>query len=66
MSVSLQSEPLLTVQDVARHFNVPVSWVYAKAEGGDLPSLKLGRYLRFRFLDVEAYLVAQSRGRVSQ
>jgi excisionase family DNA binding protein len=49
------------VQDVARRFSVPVSWVYAKAEAGELPHVKLGRYLRFHAADIQAYLVAQRR-----
>jgi excisionase family DNA binding protein len=56
------AEPLLTVQDVARIFNVPVSWVYAKAEAGDLAHHHIGRYLRFRASDLELYLAAQRRG----
>ena len=61
MNTAESPEPLLTVQDVARRFNVPTSWAYAKAEAGELPSIKLGRYLRFRAADIEAYLRAQRR-----
>jgi excisionase family DNA binding protein len=53
--------PALNVQDVARLFNVPVSWVYAKVEDGSLPHFKLGRYVRFRASDIEAYLAANFR-----
>jgi excisionase family DNA binding protein len=56
------AEPLHTVQDVARRFNVPVSWAYAKAEANEIVHHKLGRYLRFRACDIEAYLSAQRRG----
>jgi len=55
------SEPVLTVQDVARRFNVPVSWVYAKVEDGTLPHYKIGRYVRFNARDIEAYLAAKFR-----
>jgi excisionase family DNA binding protein len=55
-------EQLLTVHDVARRWQVPISWAYLKAETGELRSLKLGRYLRFRASDIEAYLTAQQRG----
>lgn len=57
------TEALLTVQDVARRFNVPVSWVYAKAEANELPHRKLGKYLRFDATDLDTYLKAQRRGR---
>ena len=55
-------DQLLTVADVAKRFNVPVSWAYSKAEAKELPHIKLGRYLRFRTCDIEAYLAAQQRG----
>jgi predicted DNA-binding transcriptional regulator AlpA len=41
---------LLTVQEVANKFHVPVSWVYERTRrrGFDqLPHIKLGKYLRF-------------------
>lgn len=50
------SPTLLTVQDVATWLRVPVSWVYAKAEAGELPSLKLGRYRRFSAAAITLYL----------
>ena len=59
MSAPENVEPLLTVQDVARRLNVPVSWVYAHAESKELPSLKIGRYRRFRVVDLDEYLAAQ-------
>lgn len=58
----MSDEPLLTVQDVAKRFNVPVSWVYATAEADQLSHIKLGRYLRFRESDIAAYLAAHRRG----
>jgi excisionase family DNA binding protein len=56
------NEQLLTVHDVSRRWQVPVSWAYLKAETGELPHVKLGRYLRFRAEDIETYLAAQQRG----
>ena len=64
MSLTGDTDQLLTVQDLARRFNVPVSWAYAKAEAGELPHIKLGRYLRFRACEIEAYLQTQRRGPV--
>ena len=60
--MSTNDESLLTVQDVALRFSVPVSWVYAQAEADKLPHRKLGRYLRFVPAEIEAYLSAQRRG----
>ena len=40
---------LLTVQQAAALLQVKVSWIYARVEGvGDLPVIRLGKYLRFR------------------
>src|SRR5262245_44418786 len=52
-------DPLLTVQDVARRLAVPVSWVYANAENGTLPSFKVGRYRRFSAEEMDSFLDAQ-------
>ena len=50
---------LLTVAEVADLLNVPKSWVYEHTRPGrrdQLPSVKLGRYRRFRLADVEAFI----------
>ena len=49
-------EPLLTVTDVACRLNKPKSWVYGDV--GSLPAFYVGRGLRFRRADVEAWLEA--------
>ena len=49
-------DSLDTAQETAAHFNVPVSWVYAKAESGELPSYKLGHYRRFRRSEIAEFL----------
>jgi excisionase family DNA binding protein len=55
-------EPLLTVEEVARALNLRVRQVYLLAEDRRpdrrLPSVKLGRLLRFRPEDVRAYVDA--------
>lgn len=55
------SDTLLTVKDVALRLNVPVSWVYAKVESRELPSLKIGRYVRFESSAIEAYIERQRK-----
>jgi predicted DNA-binding transcriptional regulator AlpA len=50
---------LLNARQVAEHLNVSIAWVLAHAEGRRkpvLPSLKLGRSVRFRESDIEAFL----------
>lgn len=50
------SDRLLMAEDVADRLNVPVSWVYAAARRGQFPSVKNGRYVRFRPEDVETWI----------
>ena len=52
-------EPLLGPRDVAHMLGLPLSWVYAAAERGELPSFKLGQYRRFRATEVDAWLERQ-------
>ena len=52
-------EELLTVQDAARLLNVTTSWVYEHTRAGvegQLPSVKIGKYLRFDRRDLRAYI----------
>jgi excisionase family DNA binding protein len=52
-------EDLLTVSEIAAMLKVPVSWVYERTRRsgtGQIPHLKLGKYLRFRRSAVEKWL----------
>jgi excisionase family DNA binding protein len=52
-------DKLLTARQVAERLQVSIGWVQAHATGKHrpvLPSLKLGRTLRFREDEVEAFL----------
>jgi excisionase family DNA binding protein len=51
---------LLDASEVAKRLNLPVTWVREAARRGELPSLKLGHYRRFRSEDVEAWLSKQA------
>jgi len=58
-------DTLLTVQEVADLLRVPPSWVYEHTRPtcrDPLPTIKLGKYLRFIASDVLAY-VESTRGR---
>jgi excisionase family DNA binding protein len=51
--------PLLTAREVARQLGVSIDWVFAHAEGRRhpiLPSLKLGKSVRFRQDDIDLFL----------
>ena len=60
MSSPIQlADLLLTVSEVAQVLRVPRSWVYDHVRPSAhpvLPHVKLGKYLRFRRQDIEAFL----------
>jgi excisionase family DNA binding protein len=47
IKVKADSE-LLGPEELAARLKVPVSWVYENSRLGKIPSVKLGRYVRFR------------------
>ena len=52
---------LLTAGQVAQLLGVPKSWVYAQSREGRLPTVRLGRYYRYRAAVVQAWLAEQER-----
>jgi excisionase family DNA binding protein len=54
---------LLTAENVAALLQVKPSWVYAEARSGRLPCVPVGRYKRFRWAAVEAWIGELERGR---
>jgi excisionase family DNA binding protein len=46
---------LLTPEQLAERFGVLKSQVYRLAREGDLPCVRIGRYVRFRLEDVEQF-----------
>jgi DNA binding domain, excisionase family len=56
-------QPLLTVEQVAEYYGVPVPTLYQWRHRGIGPrASKVGRHLRYRFDDVEKWLDEQSSG----
>ena len=55
------TERLLNAEEVAKLLNVPVSWVRESTRSGAMPVVELGRYRRYRWEDVEAWLESCSR-----
>ncbi len=52
-------EALLTIDRLAAELDVKTSWLYTHAGRADGPPVvKMGKYLRFRRADVEAWLAA--------
>ena len=54
-------EPLLTVEEAARILRVRKSTLYTWAYRRQIPTQKVGKALRFRQKDLEAWLRAQAR-----
>ncbi len=56
---------ILTVQELASRLKVKPTWVYEKMRGrgaNPLPVFKIGRYLRFSWADVCAWLQSTRKG----
>jgi excisionase family DNA binding protein len=43
---------LLTPEELAERMKLPVSWVYEQSRQGNIPTHRLGRYLRFSLTEV--------------
>lgn len=46
---------LLTATELAERWQVPTSWVYAATRSGRIPTVHLGRYYRYRLVDLEVF-----------
>ena len=46
------SGELLDVEGLASALKVPVSWVYEQSRTGKIPTVRVGKYVRFRLNDV--------------
>jgi excisionase family DNA binding protein len=57
METSSQS-PLLTAEQVAAMIGMTPSWVYAQSRSGQIPTVSLGRYRRYRREAIEEWLRA--------
>lgn len=53
------SASLLTAEEVAEILSMGVDWVYAQSRKGRIPTVKLGRYRRYRREAIEAWLAEQ-------
>ena len=47
------------MKQLAATTGLQLHWVYRRVEAGEIPALKLGRYLRFRPSEVAAWLDSQ-------
>ncbi len=58
-----EQSPLLTIDEVSEFLRVPVSSLYRwRSTGSDAPpAIRLGRHLRFRRSDLEAWLEGRTK-----
>lgn len=56
------ADSLLTAAQVAQLLGVPVSWVYEQSRRGQIPTVTLGRYRRYRLEAIEAWVEAIEAG----
>jgi len=49
---------LLTAEELAVSLNVPLSWVYEQSRQGNIPTHRIGRYIRF---DLNEVLASQKK-----
>jgi excisionase family DNA binding protein len=59
-------EEMADVRKLQERTGIPSSWWYTKAEAGDIPSYKLGKYRRFKWSEIEAWLATQRQGPSSE
>src|SRR5687768_2403366 len=50
----LQDEPLLTAEQMEARTSIPATWFLEQARKQAVPHVRLGKYVRFRFSDVQA------------
>lgn len=56
MQTAIQPTGLLTASDVARRLNMAKSGVYALLARGDISHFRIGRLVRIREADLDAFL----------
>ena len=56
MNSQAPERPLLTAEEVAEMIGMGVDWIYAQSRRGRIPTVKLGRYRRYRLEAIEQWL----------
>ena len=49
-------QALLTAEQVAQRLGVTIGWVYSRSRSGQIPTVTLGRYRRYRSEAIEAWV----------
>jgi excisionase family DNA binding protein len=51
---------LISVQEMAKRLDVPISWLYARTRTNEVPHYKVGKYVRFNESEVWEWLKKQN------
>lgn len=54
--IANERRELLTAEDVAELLGMSVDWIWAQTRAGNIPSISLGRYRRYRRHAIEEWL----------
>ena len=57
---------ILTLEELHRYLKIPKPTIYALAQNGRLPAVKIGKHWRFRKTDIDEWLNAQKWARPLQ
>ena len=57
----MKSECLMKVKEVADLTSMSVSWVYQQVELNTIPHVRLGKSIRFRTDDIQAWIDDQAK-----
>jgi excisionase family DNA binding protein len=52
LSNSHKDQALLTPEELADKLKLPISWVYEQSRQGNIPTHRLGKYIRFNLAEV--------------
>lgn len=55
-------EKLIGIKEVSDFTGLPRFWLYLATSTGNIPHLKIGKYLKFRLSEIEAWLDLHRRG----
>ncbi|MDX9823280.1 MAG: helix-turn-helix domain-containing protein [Syntrophales bacterium] len=56
MDQTPKNENLLTIEELSEYLNIKRKTLYSKLESGEIPHYKIGRLVRFRMGEVDAWL----------
>lgn len=59
----MSEDRLIDAAEVARRLGVAPSWVASAARANRIPHHRLGRYVRFKWTEIEAWLEEEARRR---